>query len=261
MLTTRLADLLGELLKLVAALLALVAELALDRLQLLVQIIFALRLLHLALHAAADLLLDLQHAELAFHEGEHHLEPARRIELTEQRLLVGDLDRQVRGDRVGQRRRIFDLAELDARFRRKPLVELGVILELVDHRAHQRLGLGPVGGVFLDLLDLGGHVAVARHEIDETGALHALDQHADRTVGQLQQLHRGRDDAEIVERVAIGIVLARIELRDQEQLLVRGHRRLERRHRLLAPDEQGDDAVRENDDVAKRKNWEKASHD
>ena len=79
------------------------------------------------------------------------------VELAEQRLLVGDLDRQVRGDRVGQRRRVLDLAQLDARFRRKALVELGVILELVDHRAHQRLGFGPFGGLFLDLLDLGGH--------------------------------------------------------------------------------------------------------
>ena len=99
----RLADLLGQLGELVAALLALVAELALDRLQLLVEIIFALRLLHLALDAAADLLLDLQHAELALHEGEHHLEPLRRIELDQQRLLVGDLDREVGRDRIGER--------------------------------------------------------------------------------------------------------------------------------------------------------------
>ena len=68
-------------------------------------------------------------------------------------------------------------------------------------------------------------------------------------------------DAEIVERVAIGIVLARIELGDEEQLLVGGHRRFERRDRFLAPDEQRNDAVRENDDVAKRKDGEKASHD
>ena len=64
------------------------------------------------------------------------------IELAKQRLLVGDLDRQVGGDRVGERRRLLDLAELDAGLGRQALVELGVILELVDHRAHQRLGLG-----------------------------------------------------------------------------------------------------------------------
>src|SRR5205085_2887396 len=38
------------------------------------------------------------------------------------------------------------------------------------------------------------------------------------------------------------------------------HRRFERRYRLLAPDEQRDDAVGEYDDVAKRQNGEKASH-
>ena len=85
----------GELLELVAALLALIAELALDRLQLLVQIIFALRLLHLALYPAADLLLDLKDAKLAFHEGEHHLQSPRGVHLAQQRLLVRDLDREV----------------------------------------------------------------------------------------------------------------------------------------------------------------------
>ena len=91
---------LGELVAL--AFLAGIAELALDRLQLLVEIIFALGLLHLALDAAADLLLDLHHAELALHEGEGHFEPAHRIELGEQSLLVGDLDVDVGGDRVGE---------------------------------------------------------------------------------------------------------------------------------------------------------------
>ena len=92
----------GKLGQLVAAVLALIAELALDRLQLLVQIIFALGLLHLALDPAADFLLDLEHAKLALHEGEHHFQAPRRVQLAEQGLLVGDLDRQVRRDRVGE---------------------------------------------------------------------------------------------------------------------------------------------------------------
>ena len=60
-------------------------------------------------------------------------------------------------------------------------------------------------------------------------------------------------DAEVVERVAVGIVLARVELGDQEQFLVGGHRRFERGDRFFAADEQRHDAVGENDDVAKRK--------
>src|SRR3546814_1150476 len=61
-------DALFQLGQLVAAVLAL-AELLLDRLELFVQIVLALGLLHLPLHAVADALFDLQHADLAFHEG------------------------------------------------------------------------------------------------------------------------------------------------------------------------------------------------
>ena len=114
--------------------------------------------------------------------------------------------------------------------------------------------------LFLDLLDLGLDEISVGAKIDQAGTLHALDQHADRAVGQLQQLHRGGDHAEVVERVAVGIVLARIELRDQEQFLVVGHRRLERGDRFLAADEQRNDAVGEYDDVAKRQNGEGTSH-
>ena len=99
------------------AFLAGIAELALDRLQLLVEIIFALGLLHLPLHAAADLLLDLEHAELALHEGERHFQPLDRIALDQQRLLVGDLDRDIGGDRVGEPRGLLDLAQLHRRSR------------------------------------------------------------------------------------------------------------------------------------------------
>ena len=119
---------------------------------------------------------------------------------------------------------------------------------------------GPLGAFLVDFLDLGGGIAVARDEIDQPRALHALDEHPDRAVGKLEELHRGRDDAKIVERIAVGIVLARIELGDEEQLLVGGHRRFERRDGLLAADEQRNDPVRENDDVAKRQNGKKASH-
>ena len=55
----------------------LVAELLLDRLHLLVEIVFALRLLHLALDARADALLDLQHRDFALHQPEHLLQPLR----------------------------------------------------------------------------------------------------------------------------------------------------------------------------------------
>ena len=55
-----------------------VAELLLNGLHLLIQIVLALRLLHLALDARADLALDLEHGDLALHERVDLLEAARR---------------------------------------------------------------------------------------------------------------------------------------------------------------------------------------
>src|SRR5262249_13033575 len=49
----------------------LVAELFLDRLHLLVEIIFTLRLIHLPLDAAPDALLDLEHGYFTLYQAEH----------------------------------------------------------------------------------------------------------------------------------------------------------------------------------------------
>jgi hypothetical protein len=68
-----------------------------------------------------------------------------------QGLLVGDLDRQVGGDGVGKDRRIVDLRQLDAGLRRKPFVELGVILELLDDERMSACSLGPFGHLLVDL--------------------------------------------------------------------------------------------------------------
>jgi hypothetical protein len=80
-----------------------VAEFLLDRLHLLVEIVLALGLLHLPLHAAADALFHLEDGDLAFHQAKHMLQPIRsRNGHLEDFLLVLQLDRQMRSDRVGK---------------------------------------------------------------------------------------------------------------------------------------------------------------
>src|SRR3546814_3201928 len=96
------------------------------------------------LHAAANLLFDLQHTKLALHESEDHFEPLRRRILDEQSLLVRDLDVEIARDRIGEARGVLDLRQLHRGFGGHLLVELGVIFELVDHRAHQRRGVDAV---------------------------------------------------------------------------------------------------------------------
>ena len=86
-----LLDPLLELGQLVLAVLA-VAQLLLDRLHLLVEVVLALGLLHLPLDARADALLHLQHGDLALHQAEHLLQPLRDRRGLQDVLLVGDLD-------------------------------------------------------------------------------------------------------------------------------------------------------------------------
>ena len=142
-----LLDLLLELGELVLA--VLVAELLLDRLHLLVEVVLALRLLHLALDARADALLDLQDRDFALHQAEHLFQPLGDDRRLEHRLLVGNLDREMRGDRVGELGIVLDLLDRADDLGRHLLVELHIALELGDDRARQRLGLDLLADVLV----------------------------------------------------------------------------------------------------------------
>ena len=119
-----------------------VAEFLLDRLDLLVQVVLALALLHLALDAAADALFDLQDVDLVLEQLEQLLQPLGHREQVEHRLLGFELERQVRGDGVGQAARVVDAGDRGQDLRRDLLVQLDVLVELLRHRAAQRLDLG-----------------------------------------------------------------------------------------------------------------------
>jgi hypothetical protein len=126
--------------QLVRALLA-VAQLALDRLHLLVEVVLALRLLHLALDARADALLHLQHADLAFHQAEHLLQPLATDSVPSSRSSFSSILITRCGDGVGELGVVLDLADGADDLGRDLLVELHVVLELGHGRARQRLGL------------------------------------------------------------------------------------------------------------------------
>ena len=249
---TRLLDALLHLGDLVATVLGL-AKLLLDRLHLLVEIVLALRLLHLTLHAVADLLLDLQHADLAFHQAEDALEPlADRVEL-EQLLLLGDLERQVGGDRVGELGRLLDLVDRDDDLGRHLLVQLHVVLELRDHGARGRLQLGCVGRRLFHVDGVGFEELALAGVAHDLHAPAAFDQHLHGVVGQLQQLQHGAERADGVDVLGPGIVLAGVLLGDQQDLLVVLHDLFERLDALLAADEQRHDHAGKHDNVAQRK--------
>ena len=175
---------LGEFLAAVIAL----AQLALDRLHLLIEIVFALGLLHLSLHARADLLFHLQHADLAFHQAQHAFQAAGDVGLFQQALFLVDLDGQVRSDAVSQLGGFLDLRQRGQGFRWHLLVQFNIVLEFRGHGAHQRFQLGRIAGILVEDFADGFVIVFARRVVGNLHAHAAFDQHLHRAVGQFQQL-------------------------------------------------------------------------
>ena len=109
-------------------------------------------------------------------------------------------------------------AELDRGLGRQLLVELGVILELVDHRAHQRLRPRRPSGSSSSTSSTSARRCSRRARTRSTSRARFWPSTSTRTVpsGSFSSCSTVAIDAEVVERVAVGIVLARIELGDEE---------------------------------------------
>ena len=87
-----------------------VAQLLLDRLQLLAQIVVALRGLHRILHLGLDLVAQLLHLQLLRQVLVDALQPRGNVRRLQQLLLVGGgQERQRRGDKVRQPPRLLDV--------------------------------------------------------------------------------------------------------------------------------------------------------
>ncbi len=240
-----------ELLELIGTIFA-ITQFALDRLHLLVEIVLALGLFHLALDPAADTPLDLQHTDLAFHEPQNAFKALGNRWGRQNVLLVLDLDRQMAGNRIGELGMLFDLGDRCDDLGRDLLVELDVVLELGDGRPRKRLGLNcivPFDGQGLGLcLEIG----FGLHIVFDLGPMQPLDQNLYGAVGQLEQLQHRRDRSDLVDAVGLGIVFLGIFLGNHQNMLVLAHHLFKRAHGFLASNKQGHDHRWKHHDVAQR---------
>ena len=124
-----LADLGGVLVDLGLDLVVL-AELLLDRLELLAQEVLALRLGHLLLDAVLDLGAELEDLELLLQEARRRLEAHARVERVEDDLLLVDLEVEVERDEVAETPGLLDRRRRDDDLLRDRLAELGGVLEV-----------------------------------------------------------------------------------------------------------------------------------
>ena len=148
---------------------------------------------------------------------------------------------------------VVDLADRAEHFGRHLLVELHIAFELGNHGPRQPFELIVIRIGFVDHLDFGFEeflvVRVALHP----RAAHTFDQHLHRVVRQLQQLEHGADSTYLVNIFRGRIIIRRVLLRHQQNLLVVLHHVFQRTHRFVAPHEERHDHVREDHDVAQRK--------
>ena len=73
-----------------------------------------------------------------------------------------------------------------------------------------------------------------------------------RAAADFRALVLSADDADLVEVLRTRIVLGRLFLRDEQDVLARVHRHVQRLDRLGPADEQRDDHVRKHDDIPQR---------
>ncbi len=232
----------------------LVAELLLDRLHLLVEIILALRLLHLALDARADALLHLQDGDFAFHQGETFLQPLADGVRLQDRLLVENLDGEMRSHRIGELGIVLDLIDRGHDLGRDLLVELHIALEFGHDGARQSLDLDLIGRLVGNGIGI-GLVEIVRPRIAMDARPHLpFDEHLHRAVGQFQKLQHRRERAGLENRIRARVVIGGIDLGGKQDQLVAFHHLFEGANGLLAADEKRHDHVRENDDIAERQN-------
>ena len=119
------------------------AQFLLDGLDLLVEVILFLRLLHLALHAALDGAVDIELFDLDVEHLGDARQAVHRIEDFEQFLLFLDGELQIRADGVGQLAGLVHADGGDHGFVIQVLAELDVLLEQAGDAAHQRFQLRP----------------------------------------------------------------------------------------------------------------------
>ena len=228
------------------------AQLALDGLQLLAQDVLALGLVHLRLDFGLDATLQLEDLDLAAKEGGDELQPLDDVDRLEQLLaLLGGHVRAV-GDHVGQESGLADVACRDRSLRRDRSAVGDILLDLGLHAAHEGLDLEAARAVVSQFLDRRPQIRTRARQAVHAHARLALD---DRPDGAVLELHDLRDLGEGADLVELGRVvdlfLLGLSLGDEDDGSPIRDRRIERVDALLSADLERDDHLGKDDGLPK----------
>ena len=227
-----------------------IAQLGLNGLHLLIQIILSLCLLHLRFHAGLDLFLDLQDRHFALHQAVDFLKTLGHGKRFKQILLLLDFNAQVTGNQIGKPRRFSRFRHGGQRFFGDVFLDLGVAFEFFGDGLDQRPCGGFITGDFAQILGRCLKEAIVIKVFCDADAGLPFDQHLDGAIGQFQQLQHIGQHTCLKNTVCIRVVDAGINLTGQQNLLVVSHDFFQRAHRFFAAHEKRDNHMREHHDVA-----------
>ena len=241
----------------------LLAELGLDDLDLLAQVVFALIFIHLGLNFVLDLVFKLEHLGLLAEQADDHGQTARDAELLEDVLLGRNLDTDVLRDVIREEACVAALGNRQLHIGRDSLRIVGVLRKALLRRADKRLrtAFGHTVNIVLELLDLGidaGLVVLRREELMHERALLALDEHADVVARQAQDLLDLADGADLVEIARGRVVRLEVALCGQKERLTVFHRRFQRADGKQTAHIEVDYHIRERNEAAQRKHRQAA---
>ena len=231
------------------------AQLPLDRLELLAQHVLALRVPHLLLHLAVDPLADLEDLELAREQGQdlaHALDDVRRLEHV---LLLARVDVEVAHDQVGHLGRLGHAVEERGGLLGKLGHEGDELLGRILDVGHERRGLHvPLRvEVVLHRRDLGRDERVEAEPLVDVDPGDALQDDAVVVLGELDHLEDPRRAPHLVQVVGARLLHLPVLLRHHpdDRALVRDGL-LDEAHRARAPHVDGDDRAGKEHGVPQR---------
>ncbi len=191
------------------------AQLLLDGLDLLVEVVLLLRALHLPLHPALDGAVHVQLLDLHVQQVGDPRQPFGGIKQVQQLLLLLDRELQVGGNGVSQLARLVHPHGGDDGFVVQALLQLDVLLKQAGDLLHQLLGLG-AGRSDARHADGRDKEAIRVVHFSGFGALQTLNQYFNVSVRHLHALDDVANGPDGVDILRLGLVDAGVVLRRQE---------------------------------------------
>ena len=213
--------------------LAALADLVLQDLDLLAQDKILLNFAHTGADLALDILLHRGHVDLSAQDLIHALKTRQRAQLIQNVLLVLITQVELLGDKIGKIARVVRTENGGIDLVGEFLCDLGVFGEIGIGLAKHRLGALAVAREcwrLVDELRLRLQKRLALPKALQTGTARPLHHHAQHAVRYAQYLRHARDCADLVKVLFLRQFHAQFALRDEEDLFPVLHGALQRAH-------------------------------